>query len=253
MLLVGIAHALETMNMLNADMEDNAEREGTILINEDDAEDPLFPMEITNNQKKFKVAYHLAISMFLSIHHRIHIAEGSFIIFYFSVMVFFLYSSLVGTTIYLIFCIGLFYGAAKKKKEYILPWIMYAIFSVLMLIGALLVGDNSDTLTRICGGHSLYSKIPYEINIKNTILSQSTIFTGFGSFLLVMGHLYCIITVVSYIYELNQMDTNRKRSESMLQSNIDISDKHVLITKNSIKIPYNDYSANAMNAEAYHV
>lgn len=66
MLLVGIAHALETMNMLNADMEDNAEREGTILINEDDL--TLFhdgPLEITNNQKKFKVAYHLAISMFL--------------------------------------------------------------------------------------------------------------------------------------------------------------------------------------------
>jgi len=63
MLLVGIAHALETMNILNADMEDNAEREGAILINDDDLS--LFhdaPMEVTNNQKKFKVAYHLAIS-----------------------------------------------------------------------------------------------------------------------------------------------------------------------------------------------
>lgn len=49
------------------------------------------------------------------------------------------------------------------------------------------------------------------------------------------------------------MDANRKRSESMLQSNIDISDKHILITKNNIKIPYNDYSASAMNAEAHHV
>lgn len=65
MLLVGIAHALETMNMLNADMEDNAEREGTFLINDDDL--TLFHdghLEITNNQKKFRVAYHLAISIY---------------------------------------------------------------------------------------------------------------------------------------------------------------------------------------------
>lgn len=63
LLLVGIAHAQEMMDMLNADMEDNAEREGTILVDEEDL--TLLhngPLEATNNQQKFKIAQNLAMS-----------------------------------------------------------------------------------------------------------------------------------------------------------------------------------------------
>lgn len=74
-------------------------------------------------------------------------------------MVFLLYGSLVGTAIYLVFCVALFYGAAKYKKEYIVPWALFATFAILVLIGVIILGDNSATLVRLCGGHALYSKI----------------------------------------------------------------------------------------------
>jgi len=68
--------------------------------------------------------------------------------------------------------------------------------------------------------------------------------------LIVLGHIYCIVAVASYVYELSQLDTKIKRSSSTLQTSIDVSDKHVLITKDSIKIPYNSCNA---TTEANHV
>ncbi|XP_004932605.1 uncharacterized protein LOC114240656 [Bombyx mandarina] len=133
-LLVGISHVGEMLNMLHNDMEDDAERRGFYEVAYGDKL-TFHEGEVTsrNNQRRFAKAQHLA-----------------------SVTVIFLYTSTILTSIYLMCCISLLHGAVKYKREYVLPWIMAACVGVVLLIVAIVVGDGYPCIVNLFGSHNFY-------------------------------------------------------------------------------------------------
>ncbi|XP_073945477.1 uncharacterized protein [Choristoneura fumiferana] len=157
-LLVGISHVGEMLSMLHVDMEDDAERRGIYEVT--DGEQMTFhegDVMSTNNQRRFAKARHLA-----------------------SVTVIFLYTSTILTSIYLMCCISLLYGAVKYKREYVLPWVMAACVGVVLLVVAIVVGDGYPCVVHLFGGHHFYH---------------------FGCGLFVLTFIYAICAVSSFALE----------------------------------------------------
>ncbi|XP_045497771.1 uncharacterized protein LOC123695867 [Colias croceus] len=133
-LLVGISHLGEMLQLLHNDMKDEEERRGfygvsygdQVIFHEND-------VISTNNQVRFAKAQHLA-----------------------SVTVVILYTSTILTAIYLMCSISLLYGAVKYKREYVLPWIMAACVAVVLLINFIIVFDGYPCIVNLFGGHNMY-------------------------------------------------------------------------------------------------
>ncbi|VVC89068.1 uncharacterized protein LOC126979239 [Leptidea sinapis] len=133
-LLVGISHLGEMLQLLHNDMKDEEERRGFYGVGYGDhVKFHESDVISTNNQLRFIKAQRLA-----------------------SFTVVFLYTSTILTTIYLICSISLLHGAVKYKRQYILPWIMAACIAVVLLLTVIILGDGYPCIIKLFGGHNMY-------------------------------------------------------------------------------------------------
>ncbi|XP_054283746.1 uncharacterized protein LOC129001093 [Macrosteles quadrilineatus] len=118
LLLLGSAHAQEMATMLEADIEDSAQREGIVLSSEDSG---LFGSEVminsfNQNDIRLHKAQHLAIVVIIT-----------------------LYTGVAMTTVLLFSCILLLYGAIMHVRQLLVPWISVVLLGLVFCCTAMLV------------------------------------------------------------------------------------------------------------------
>ncbi|XP_014261443.1 uncharacterized protein LOC106673744 [Cimex lectularius] len=111
LLLLGSAHAHEMATMLEADIEDSAEREGIVLSDENG------PVEIhSQNEIVLHKAHNLAV-----------------------LVIVWLYLGVALATVHLVLCILLLCGAILRVRKLLLPWMCVAMVGLILCCTAMLV------------------------------------------------------------------------------------------------------------------
>ncbi|KAK9500752.1 hypothetical protein O3M35_001952 [Rhynocoris fuscipes] len=110
LLLLGSAHAHEMATMLEADIEDSAEREG-IVLSADGVD-----VQESHNDIILHKAHNLAV-----------------------LVIVWLYLGVALATVHLVLCILLLYGAIMRVRQLLVPWMCVALVGLVLCCTAMLV------------------------------------------------------------------------------------------------------------------
>lgn len=124
-MLLGLAHAEEMSNLLQADIADLKEKEWFELM-------PTNSRGETLNSIRFNEASHLA-----------------------SAILIILYVGTGVSTVYLISCLGLLIGTLRNKPELMLPWLVLDLIGAFLLIAVAIAASN-EAIVNYAGGQFQY-------------------------------------------------------------------------------------------------